>query len=145
MNIVITFVGHGSLCYGDEVFQKVIETVKASLPPNEKVSFYCGGYGNFDHLCARACRKLMEEGVFAELVFVTPYLNTSSEDGRLYDEIIYPPLETVPPRYAILKRNQWMVLQADLVIAYVSASVGGAFKTLEFAVKKKKNIINLAK
>lgn len=143
--MMITFVGHGSLCYGDEVFQKVIETVKANIPPNEKVSFYCGGYGNFDYLCARACRKIITEGIAGEVLLVTPYLNAVSEEHRLYDAVIYPPLETVPPRYAILKRNQWMVLQADLVIAYVSASVGGAFKTLEFAVKKKKNIINLAK
>lgn len=143
--MIITFVGHGSLCYGEEIFQKVIDTVKASLPSNEKVSFYCGGYGNFDHLCMRACRKLMAEGVFAELVFVTPYLNASSEESKLYNEILYPPLETVPPRYAISKRNQWMVLQADLIVAYVVNSFGGAYKTLEFAVKKKKNIINLAK
>ena len=37
-----------------------------------------------------------------------------------------------------------MVEEADLVIAYVMYSWGGAVKTLEYAKRKKKTIINLA-
>ena len=37
-----------------------------------------------------------------------------------------------------------MVDEADLVIAYVMYSWGGAAKTLEYAKRKKKTIINLA-
>ena len=37
-----------------------------------------------------------------------------------------------------------MVDQADLIIAYVDHPYGGAYKTLEYAKKKQKNIINLA-
>ena len=37
-----------------------------------------------------------------------------------------------------------MVDSADLVIAYVQYSWGGAAKTLEYAKRKKKTIINLA-
>ena len=36
-----------------------------------------------------------------------------------------------------------MVNEADLVIAYVMYSLGGAAKTLEYAKRKKKAIINL--
>ena len=60
--MIITFVGHGSVCYGEDIFQKVIRAVKENVQPGERVSFYCGGYGNFDHLCARACRKIITEG-----------------------------------------------------------------------------------
>ena len=38
-----------------------------------------------------------------------------------------------------------MVEQADLVIAYVKYSWGGAAKTLEYSKRKKKRIINIAK
>ena len=61
-----------------------------------------------------------------------------------YDDVIFPPLESVPRKFAILKRNEWMVEEADLVIAYVMYSWGGAVKTLEYAKRKKKTIINLA-
>ena len=37
-----------------------------------------------------------------------------------------------------------MVEEADLVIAFVAYSWGGAAKTLEYAKRKKKTIINLA-
>jgi len=54
-------------------------------------------------------------------------------------------IESVPRKFAILKRNEWMVDSAELVIAYVKYSWGGAAKTLEHARKRKKQINNLAK
>ena len=65
-------------------------------------------------------------------------------DEKLYDTVIYPPLETIPPRVAIVKRNEWMIQKADFIIAYVKHTYGGAYKALQYARKKKKSIINLA-
>ena len=64
---------------------------------------------------------------------------------QLYDSILYPPLETVPKRFAINKRNEWMIVQADLVISYIDHEFGGAYKTFAYAKKKKKKIIELNK
>ena len=61
----------------------------------------------------------------------------------LYDSSIYPPIETVPPKFAITKRNEWMVSNADLIIAFVKHKYGGAYKTLTWAKRKNKKIINL--
>ena len=84
-----------------------------------------------------------------ELIFITPYLDKSYSKLEFakyhYDDIIFTPLENVPRKFAILKRNEWMVEEADLVIAYVMYSWGGAAKTLEYARRKKKTIINLAR
>ena len=83
-----------------------------------------------------------------ELIFITPYLDKNYSKLEFakyhYDDVIFPPLESVPLKFAILKRNEWMVDEADLVIAYVMYSWGGATKTLEYAKRKKKTIINLA-
>ena len=65
-------------------------------------------------------------------------------DSKLYDEIAYPPLENIPPRLAIIKRNEWMIDKADIIIAYVEYSYGGAYKAFEYAGKKQKRIFNLA-
>ena len=51
--------------------------------------------------------------------------------------------EHIPPRFAILKRNEWMIDNADLVIAYVDHRYGGAYKSLLFAQRRKKKIINI--
>ena len=71
---------------------------------------------------------------------VLPYLDQLT-DMRLYDMSVYPPLEAVPRKYAIARRNEWMIQSADVVVAYVRYGWGGAAKTLEYARKKKKRII----
>ena len=58
-----------------------------------------------------------------------------------YDETLYPRLESVPRRFAISRRNEWMVQESDAVVAYVTHGWGGAAKTLEHARRKKKNVL----
>lgn len=63
---------------------------------------------------------------------------------KIFDDTIYPNIENVPPRFAIIKRNEWMVNNSDFLIAYVENRFGGARKTLQYAEKKKNiKIINL--
>ena len=147
----ITFVGHRLLFGCDRLFEKVKDIILENTTSDRWTTFYCGGYGDFDDLCARACRAIKELRPHAELLFVTPYITETQQkkiqyllDCSLYDSSVYPPLENVPPRFAINKRNEWMINQADLIIAYVDHTFGGAYKTLEYAKRKKKRIINLA-
>ena len=58
-----------------------------------------------------------------------------------YDGTTYPPLEKVPRRYAIVRRNEWMVCESDVVISGVLHNWGGAARTLEFAQRKKKVVL----
>ena len=62
---------------------------------------------------------------------------------ELYDETVYPDIESVPKRYAISARNKWMVDASDVIVSYVDHDWGGASKTLEYAKKRKKRIISL--
>ena len=116
-----------------------------------QVDFYLGGYGEFDNLSYKCCQKHKKENENARLVFVTPYIDENYQKNHLsdckthYDEIIYPNLEKVPYRYAIVVRNRWMVDNADLVIGYVNHSWGGAYNACAYAVSKGKKVINLGK
>lgn len=49
----------------------------------------------------------------------------------------------VPRRFAIDKRNRWMIDHSDFVITYVSRSFGGAAKFKEIAEKKNRVVINI--
>ena len=60
-----------------------------------------------------------------------------------YDSSIYPPLEGVPYKLAIIKRNEWMIDKADLIVAYVNTEYGGARRALTYARRRNKSIINL--
>ena len=48
------------------------------------------------------------------------------------------------PKYAISKRNDWMLKQSDTVVAYVKHSHGGAARYYQKAMSQEKTIINLA-
>ena len=148
--MIITFLGHRSLYAHDDLASKLEELIKRNISDDNFTVFYCGGYGGFDDLCAKICRSIKKNRANCELVFVTPYITKSQQekikeliDSRLYDSTVYPPLENVPPKFAINKRNEWMVEQADLIIAYINHPYGGAYKSLTFAKRKKKRIINL--
>ena len=57
----------------------------------------------------------------------------------------YPDLEGIPLKYAILKRNEWMVEKSDFIIAFVKMKFGGAYKALLHAKRKNKEFVNLTK
>lgn len=141
--MIITFVGHGSICSVEGMFEKVENAIRKNIISSENTTFYCGGMGDFDELCARVCFSIKQKTKNCEVLLITPYLNRNNPNGIKYDNIVYPPIETVPLRFAVNKRNRWMIDNADLIIAYVDHNYGGAHSTLEYAKRKKKRVINL--
>lgn len=91
-------------------------------------------------MAAQIIHELKAEFPDIESTLVLAYLSTDV-DLRLYDNSLYPPLEDVPPRYAISRRNRLLVEHSDIVVAYVQHSWGGAATTLSFATRKGKPII----
>ena len=146
--MTITFCGHSNCLFSDEEKEKLKQLLIKETRKNPTCKFYLGGYGDFDSLCLRTLRELKTDFPDIELLFITPYIDKNYSKLEFskyyYDDVIFPPLESVPRKFAILKRNEWMVDSADLVIAYVKYSWGGASKTLEYAKRKKKKIINIA-
>ena len=143
--MIITFFGHTEFTETKDIEDKVYSTLNG-IPSEEHVEFYLGGYGRFDSFAYACAKKYKETHKNARLIFITPYITkeyiTQRADG--YDEIIYPALENKPKKYAILFRNQWMIRKSDMVIVYVKHSVGGAFKTYQYAKSIGKEPINLA-
>ncbi len=139
--LIVTFCGHGKTKYDFKTKQKLLYIIE-DLIINGATEFLFGGYGNFDVLCAKVVKELKDKYLYIKMVLVIAYLNRNP-NLDLYDCSVYPPIESVPPKFAILKRNQWMVENAQVIIAYVQHEWGGAAKTLLFAKKKKKRVINI--
>lgn len=140
----VTFCGHSTLSVEEQETLFPLVCAEAEKLINRGAdAFLLGGYGSFDTLCAQAVKNLKEKYPHITSIIVIPYINlTYNED--LYDFSEYPPLEKVPPRFAISKRNEYMVQQADAVISYVLYSFSGAYTTLNYAIRKKKEIISLS-
>ena len=146
----IAFSGHSFVDSKCNVKNLVKDQIRNNIFDSVSVTCYFGGYGDFDEICACVCRELKQEGAKIELVYVTPYISVSEQakieemqSRDLYDISIYPPIENTPPKFAILKRNEWMMTNADLIIVYVKHNYGGAYKSLQFAKRRGKRIINI--
>ena len=148
--MIITFFGHRSLVETRGLRTGPLQVVN-DFRKGAAVTFYCGGYGEFDALCASVCREICVSEPHCRVFLVAPYLsepwqkkyNVLVSQGA-YDGVIYPPLEGIPPRFAVDRRNRWMAEQADLVITYVQTPFGGACRAAEFARRLGKPVVNLA-
>ena len=145
--MIVTFVGHGELYDTDQLQAQLRDAIEYIIRYND-TTFYCGGYGSFDSMCARVVKELKTSYPHTRSVYVAPYRNESilraAKESGLYDEILFAGLENAPPRFAIIKRNEYMVDHADLILAFVDHAWGGAYRTLSYAKKRKKTILNLS-
>ena len=119
-----------------------------NLCKSVQTDFYLGGYGNFDRFALSCTKKFKEKHPQSRIIYVTPYLNSSKdtpeEIAAAYDEIIFPEIETVPLKIAIIKRNQWMIKNSDFIVAYLEHKWGGAATSVQYAYKIQKPVINTA-
>lgn len=124
-----------------------LQEVLADLVTNEKVdTFYVGTNGNFDFLVRRNLKRLKLLYPHIKYFAVLAYLPKEKSYSVDYDysDTIYPEgIEKGPPRFAICRRNEWMLKRSDFVVTYVTHTSGGAVKYKERAEKRGKRVINL--
>ena len=139
--MIVTFCGHSQIADKDAVRKRLTDKIHELLHVGYR-NFYLGGYGDFDTLAAVVLSELKQDWPDMERILILPYPDRKA-DMALYDSTLYPPLENVPKRFAISRRNKWMVEQSSVIVAYVDHGWGGAAKTLEYAMKKGLRIIRL--
>lgn len=146
--MIITFCGHSSFIPTPEYEQKLLSLLQ-ELIGDGQAELYLGEYGTSDTFAYECCKKFKATHPNVKLIFVTPYISPEYQKNHLnyqekrYDHMIYPPLESTPPKFAISHRNKWMAQKADILIAYIQHDWGGAYKTYKYALKNKKKIFNL--
>ena len=107
-------------------------------------TFYVGNHGYFDTQARKILRKLQKQYPHIQYAVVLAYLPEKQKAYDDYADTIYPEgLESVPRRFAITKRNQWMIRQADVCICYINRTWGGAYTSVKSGKKKGLEIINL--
>lgn len=143
--MICTFFGHKDT---PENIQPLLRTVIIDLIQNKNVDlFYVGNNGNFDFMVKNTLKFLKLTYPHIKYAVVLSYMpNPKNGSGDIdYSDTIYPEeLENISPKYAIVKRNQWMIKQSDYVITYVKYTAGGALRFKELAEKQKKTVLNLA-
>ena len=148
-NKICCFAGHANIFDKEEVKIKLKKEIISLIEKENVTTFYSGGKGTFDWLCAYTVDELRKDYPFIKSYWVLSYMPKEKDEyteriSKIFDDTVYPDIENVPKRFAIVKRNEWMVNNSDFLIAYVRHGWGGAHKTLEYAKKKHIAIINIA-
>ena len=139
---VCTFFGHRD-CYGlDESLlqSKIEELIRQGVD-----TFYLGNQGQFDRMVFGCLGRLVQVYPHIDFAVVLAYFPTQDAETDPYcGRSIYPEgMEEGPPRFAIERRNRWMVNHSDYCLCYITHTQGGAFKFAKYAKQKGLTIIHL--
>ena len=86
----------------------------------------------------------------SSLILYLPYTSAEYENNQdcfdaFYDEVYICEKSSIAHyKAAIQIRNREMVNQSDLIISYIKQKCGGAYKTIKYAKKIEKNVINIS-
>ena len=140
-----TFFGHRNT--SAEIKPQLEAKLIALIEQYQVDTFYVGNHGRFDSMVESTLKKLKQRYPHIRYFVVLAYLPIEKTHSAPHDYsvTIYPDgLEHTLPRFAIVKRNRWMVEQCDFVVTYVTHPFGGAAQFKELAEKKGKTVFNLA-
>ena len=149
----VAFFGHRYVDNIIKVENLLEEQIQKLIDENEFVDFLVGRNGDFDQCVSSSVLRVRKNhrDDNSALVLVLPYptaeyLNNEESFHEYYTDVeISYAASVAHPKSAIQIRNREMVDRADLVICYIEHEKGGAWQTVEYAMKQGKPVANLAK
>ncbi len=138
-----TFFGHRDT---PNAIEPILRLALIRLIEYENVdSFYVGNQGGFDCLVARVLNEIKDNYPYIRYAVVLAYMPQKGEDMlREYPTILADGCENVPPKFAIDRRNHWMLQKCTYVVTYVTHTWGGAAKFKKKALKAEKIVLELS-
>ena len=148
----VAFFGHREIDNSFKIEERLEEEIYRLLQEHEYVDFLVGRDGDFDQFASSAVLRIRKQyrDDNSSLVLVLPYaraeyLNNEDSFHDYYTDVeISYEASKAHPKAAIQIRNREMVDRADLILCCIEQKNGGAWQTVQYAVKQKKTIINLA-
>ena len=139
--LVCTFFGHREC--PESVKSKLLDAIM-DLIKRGADTFYVGNNGKYDAYVRSVLRQIQVEYPHIQYAVVLAYLPTEKSEYEDYSDTMYPEgIEEGLKKFAIERRNNWLVNQANYVICYIGHSWGGAYKFARLAKRRGKVVINL--
>ena len=105
-------------------------------------TFYVGNQGQFDSAIYSCLKQLRKKYPHIRVCVVLAYLPTEKSEFDDTSDTMYPEIEG-HPRFAIERRNKWMIKNAEYCVCYINHTWGGAYKFAQLAKRRGKMVINL--
>ena len=136
---VCTFFGHRE-CYSLD--EQVLQDTIVDLIRNGVDTFYVGNQGQFDSAVYTCLKQLRNRHPHIQVCVVLAYLPTKKNEYDDLADTMYPEIEG-HPKFAIERRNHWMIDHSDFLICYINHTWGCAYKFAHLAKRRGKTVINL--
>lgn len=148
----VSFFGHRYIEHLSKIEYHLDKLLYELITQKEYVDFLIGRDGDFDILASSAIKRAIHKYEYGNTHFtlVLPYQRAEYRDNeqsylQYYDEVeICTDSANAHPKSAIQVRNHNIVDRSDLVVCCIQHKSGGAYKTMQYAKKQGKRIINLA-
>ncbi len=148
----VSFFGHRYVDYPTEIGNRLDKLLHDLIMRREYVEFLIGRNGDFDLLASSAIKKAVRSYDYGNthLTLVLPYMKAEYRDNEhsyleYYDEVeVCAESSAAHPKSAIQVRNRSMIDRSELVVCCIQHKNGGAYKTIRYAEKQGKKIVNLA-
>lgn len=148
----VAFFGHRYIDNPFKVEELLEEQIRRLIDEKEYVDFLVGRNGEFDQCVSSTVLRVRKNyrNDNSSLVLMLSYPTAEYINNQNYFEDYYSDIEIsyaaskAHPKAAIQIRNREMVDRADLIICYIEHNEGGAYKTVKYALDRKKPVINLA-
>lgn len=143
---IVCFAGHRYEWQNLGVERKLEQTI-INLIEKGYLIFYVGDMGYFDKLSVRLLFKLKRFYPHIKIYKILVYYHQDNVKWWLpsfYDGSILPDIEHCHPKAKIIKRNEWVVDNSDVVVCHIYDTLNsGAYRTVKYAQKKNKKIIQI--
>ena len=149
----VSFFGHRELERALEIEERLERIVTELITEKDYVKFLVGREGEYDLLSSSVIKRVQRKHDYgnSRLILILPYMKAEYRDNEnsfheYYDEIeVCCSSSEVHYKAAIQVRNRIMVDRSDLVVCCVQHNSGGAYKTIQYAMKQGKEVINTQK
>ena len=138
-----TFFGHRDC---PETIKPKLREALVNLITNHGVDmFYVGHQGQFDGMVFSCLQDLSKDHPEISHSVALAYLPTHKGEYDIYrGHSFYPEgLEIGPAKFAIERRNRWMIDASDCCLCYINHTWGGAYKFARMAKNRGLHVINL--
>ena len=140
--MVCTFFGHSEYCGLDKA---VLRDAIEALIKQGVTEFLVGDRGWIDGMVFSCLQELGNDYPGITYSVALAYLPTRKGDHDIYrGRSFYPAgLETGPAKFAIERRNRYMISVSDVCLCFINRTFGGAYKFARMARNRGLQVINL--
>ena len=136
-----TFIGHHDCPY--DIKDKLSLKIESLIVNRNVRTFYVGTHGRFDELVYSV---LCDLEIKYDIKFFVVLAYLSSSGNKIYDteKTMFPEeLCNTIKRYAIIKRNEYMIKNSDYLVCYANDTFSNTYKFIEYAKHRGIKVFNL--